>query len=73
MASRDSSSPPPELTGIERKCLRLAAIGRTPAEIAHEADLAPERASEVLRSATDKLGAQNLTGAISRAVRLALI
>ncbi|MFC3074376.1 helix-turn-helix transcriptional regulator [Shinella pollutisoli] len=73
MASRDDSSSRPELTGIETKCLGLAALGRTPAEIAREADLAPERVTEALRSATDKLGAQNLTGAITRAVRLGLL
>lgn len=73
MASRDDPSPRPELTGIERKCLDLAAVGGTCPEIARETDLAPERVAEALRSAIDKLGARNLTGAISRAVRLGLL
>ena len=62
-----------QLTALERRCLALAARGKATDEIARETDLSPERATQVLRSATDKLGARNLTGAISRAARLGLI
>ena len=57
MSSKDDLSPVPELSEIDRRCLALAANGRTPA----------------LRSAIDKLGARNMTGAITRAVRLDLL
>jgi DNA-binding NarL/FixJ family response regulator len=63
----------PELTEIEKRCLELAANGRTVAEIVLETDLAMARVSEAIRSAIDKLDARNVTGAIIRAVRLDLI
>lgn len=63
----------PELTEIEKRCLELAANGRTVAEIVLETDLARARVSEAIRSAIDKLDARNVTGAIIRAVRLDLI
>lgn len=69
----DTFPPDPALTGAERRCLALAAIGRTPAEIARDTDLSVERVVKTLRTATDRLGARNLAGAISRAVRLDLI
>lgn len=63
----------PALTDIEKRCLELAAHGRSPAEIVRETDIAIERVTEALRSATDKLGARNVTGAVTRALRLNLI
>lgn len=63
----------PELSEIERRCLALAANGRTPADIVLETDIAMARVAEALRSAIDKLGARNMTGAITRAVRLDLL
>ncbi|MGB3813519.1 MAG: LuxR C-terminal-related transcriptional regulator [Shinella sp.] len=63
----------PELTEIEKRCLELAANGRTVAEIVLETDLAMARVTEAIRSAIDKLDARNVTGAIIRAVRLDLI
>ncbi|WP_312412244.1 hypothetical protein [Shinella sp.] len=38
-----------------------------------ETDLASQRVADAMRSATDKLGARNITGAITRALRLNLI
>ncbi|MBB5042830.1 transcriptional regulator [Shinella fusca] len=73
MSSKDDLSPVPELSEIERRCLALAANGRTPADIVLETDIAMPRVAEALRSAIDKLGARNMTGAISRAVRLDLL
>lgn len=63
----------PELTEIERRCLQLAAHGRTPADIVLETDLAMPRVAEAFRSAIDKLEVRNVTGAVTRAVRLNLI
>jgi DNA-binding CsgD family transcriptional regulator len=73
MSSKDDLSPVPELSEIERRCLALAANGRTPADIVLETDIAMPRVDEALRSAIDKLGARNMTGAITRAVRLDLL
>ncbi|WP_411033413.1 hypothetical protein [Shinella sp. BYT-45] len=73
MPSENDPSRLPELTEIERRCLQLAANGRTPADIVLETDLTLPRVTEALRSAVDKLGARNITGAITRAVRLGLI
>jgi DNA-binding CsgD family transcriptional regulator len=73
MSSKDDLSPVPELSEIERRCLALAANGRTPADIVLETDIAMPRVAEALRSAIDKLGARNMTGAITRAVRLDLL
>ena len=73
MSSEDDLSPVPELSEIERRCLALAANGRTPADIVLETDIAMPRVAEALRSAIDKLGARNMTGAITRAVRLDLL
>lgn len=64
---------PLELTEIEKRCLELAANGRTPADIVLETDIAMPRVAEAMRSAIDKLGARNITGAITRAVRLDLL
>lgn len=66
-------SRPLELTEIEKRCLELAANGRTPADIVLETDIAMPRVAEAMRSAIDKLGARNITGAITRAVRLDLL
>ena len=63
----------PELTEIEKRCLELAANGSTPADIVLETDLAMPRVAEAMRSAIDKMGARNITGAITRAARLNLI
>lgn len=63
----------PELSEIEKRCLVLAANGRTPADIVLETDLAMPRVAEAMRSAIDKLGTRNITGAITRAVRLNII
>lgn len=63
----------PELTETEKRCLELAANGKTPADIVLETDLAMPRVNEAMRSAIDKLDARNITGAITRAVRLNLI
>ena len=63
----------PELTEIEKRCLALAANGKTPADIVLETDLAMPRVCEAMRSAVDKLDARNVTGAITRAIRLDLI
>jgi len=65
--------PEDELTDIEKRCLALAARGRTPAEIGLETDIAVSRVTRIMRSAADKLGARNITGAIARALRLNLI
>ena len=73
MSSKDDLSPVPELSEIERRCLALAANGRAPADILLETDIAMPRVAEALRSAIDKLGARNMTGAITRAVRLDLL
>ena len=73
MSSENDLSHTPELTEIERRCLSLAAHGRTPAEIVLETDLTMQRVAEALRSAVDKLDARNVTGAITRAIRLDLL
>ncbi len=73
MSSENDLSPLPELTEIEKRCLELAANGRTPADIVLETDIAMTRVTEAMRSAIEKLGARNITGAITRAVRLRLI
>jgi DNA-binding CsgD family transcriptional regulator len=73
MSSENDLSALPELSEIERRCLALAANGRTPADIVLETDIAMPRVAEALRSAIDKLGARNVTGAITRAVRLDLL
>jgi DNA-binding CsgD family transcriptional regulator len=73
MSSENELSPLPELTEIEKRCLQLAAHGRTPADIVLETDIAMPRVESAMRSAIDKLGTRNITGAISRAVRLKLI
>ena len=73
MSSKDDLSPVPELSEIERRCLALAANGRTPADIVLETDIAMPRVAEAMRSAIDKLGARNMTGAITRAARLDLL
>ena len=63
----------PELTEIERRCLELAAYGKTPADIVLETDLAMPRVAEAFRSAIEKLEVRNVTGAVTRAARLNLI
>lgn len=73
MSSENDLSHTLELTEIERRCLSLAAHGRTPAEIVLETDLTIPRVAEALRSAVDKLDARNVTGAITRAIRLDLL
>ncbi|CAK7257614.1 LuxR C-terminal-related transcriptional regulator [Shinella yambaruensis] len=73
MSSENDLSPLPELTEIEKRCLELAANGRTPADIVLETDIAMTRVTDAMRSAIEKLGARNITGAITRAVRLRLI
>lgn len=73
MTKSERDSRLPELTEIERRCLELAAVGRTPADIVIETDLPMPRVAEALRSAVDKLGTRNITGAITRAARLNLI
>jgi len=73
MTSQENDlSPLPELTEIEKRCLELAANGRTPADIVLETDLTMPRVNEIMRSAVEKLGTRNVTGAIIRAVRLNL-
>ena len=47
--------------------------GRTPAEIVLETDLTMPRVAEAMRSAIDKLDARNVSGAITRAIRLDLL
>ena len=73
MSSENDLSHTPELTEIERRCLSLAAHGRTPAEIVLETDLTMPRVAQALHSAVDKLDARNVTGAITRAIRLDLL
>lgn len=73
MSSENDLSHLPELTEIEKRCLELAANGRTPADIVLETDIAMTRVTDAMRSAIEKLGARNITGAITRAVRLRLI
>lgn len=73
MSSENDLSPLPELTEIEKRCLFLAAHGRTPAEIVLETDLPMPSVAEAMRSAIDKLNARNVTGAITRAIRLDLL
>jgi DNA-binding CsgD family transcriptional regulator len=72
-SSENDLSPRPELTEIERRCLELAANGRTPADIVLETDIAMPRVAEAMRSAIEKLGTRNITGAITRAIRLDLL
>ena len=71
--SENDLSRRPALTEIEKRCLELAANGRTPADIVLETDIAMPRVAEAMRSAIDKLGTRNITAAITRAVRLKLI
>lgn len=73
MPSENDLSHPPALSEIEKRCLELAANGKTPADIVLATDLAMPRVAEAIRSAIDKLGARNITGAITRALRLELI
>ena len=73
MSSENDLSPLPELTEIEKRCLQLAANGRTPADIVLETDIAMPRVADAMRSAIDKLETRNITGAITRAIRLRLI
>lgn len=73
MPSDNDLSHLPELSEIERRCLSLAAHGRTPAEIVLETDLTMPRVAEAMRNAIDKLDARNVTGAITRAIRLDLL
>lgn len=73
MPPENDLSPYPELTEIEKRCLELAANGRTPADIVLETDIALPRVTEAIHGAIDKLGARNVTGAITRALRLNLI
>lgn len=74
MTSSENDPPRlPELTEIERRCLELAANGRTPADIVLETDIAMTRVAEAMRSAIEKLGTRNIIGAITRAIRLDLI
>lgn len=73
MSSENDLSPLPELSEIEKRCLELAANGRTPVDIVLETDIAMTRVTDAMRSAIEKLGARNITGAITRAVRLRLI
>lgn len=73
MSSENDLSPLPELTEIEKRCLELAANGRTPADIVLETDIAMARVTDAMHSAIEKLGARNITGAIIRAARLRLI
>jgi DNA-binding CsgD family transcriptional regulator len=74
MTSPDNAPTPlPALTETERRCLDLAAHGRTPADIALETGIAMAAVADATRSAIDKLGARNITGAITRAARLDLI
>ncbi|HEV7249004.1 MAG TPA: transcriptional regulator [Shinella sp.] len=72
-SSENDPSRLPELTEIEKRCLQLAANGRTPADIVLETDIAMPRVTEATRSAIDKLGTRNITAAIVRATRLNLI
>ncbi|MCF3638405.1 helix-turn-helix transcriptional regulator [Rhizobium sp. TRM95111] len=64
---------PPVLTALEHRCLALTAEGRTPAEIVLATDVALLRVAEALKSATEKLDARNITGAITRAARFGLL
>ncbi len=73
MASEKHPSHRPELTEIEKRCLQLAANGMTPTAIALDTGLTMPRLREETCSAVDKLGARNVTGAITRALRLGLI
>ncbi|ANH05224.1 MULTISPECIES: helix-turn-helix transcriptional regulator [Shinella] len=73
MSSENDLSPLPALTEIEKRCLELAANGRTPADIVLETDIAMTRVTDAICSAIEKLGARNITGAITRAARLRLI
>lgn len=73
MSSENDLSRLPELTYIEKRCLELAANGRTPADMVLETNLAMPCVADAIRSAIDKLDARNITGAITRAVRLNLI
>ena len=73
MPPENTPSSPPELTEIEKRCLTLAANGRTPTDIVREFDLTTACVNDILRSAVEKLGARNIVGAIARAVRLDLL
>ncbi|MFD1328193.1 transcriptional regulator [Mycoplana ramosa] len=63
----------PELSAIELRCLALVAEGRSPGQIVLETDLPLPRVVEALTTAMVKLGARNITGAVSRAALLDLI
>ena len=73
MSSENDPTPLLELTEIEKRCLELAANGRTPADIVLETDIAMARVMDAMRSASAKLGARNITGAVTSAVRRRLI
>jgi DNA-binding CsgD family transcriptional regulator len=73
MSSENDPTPLLELTEIEKRCLELAANGRTPADIVLETDIAMARVMDAMRSAIEKLGARNITGAVTSAVRRRLI
>lgn len=62
-----------ELEPLERRCLSLAALGRTREDIILETDICHERIEQAFRNAMEKLQANNVAEAIFRAARLKLI
>lgn len=72
-SSRLPRAAEPELSAIELRCLALAAEGRIPAQIVLETDLPLQRVAQALMTAMTKLGARNITAAVSRAALLDLI
>ncbi|MDX3929129.1 MAG: transcriptional regulator [Shinella sp.] len=72
-ASAGLASGIPELSAMELRCLALAAEGKTPGDIVLATDLPMAQVTNALSSAVERLGARNITGAISRAARLKLI
>jgi DNA-binding CsgD family transcriptional regulator len=63
----------PTLSALELRCLVMASEGKTPGEMVLATDVPMTRIAEALSSATEKLDARNITGAITRAARFKLI
>jgi LuxR family quorum sensing-dependent transcriptional regulator len=60
------------LTPREVEALRLAALGLTDAQIAHEMGISAHHVAHVVASARHKLGAASRTQAVAIAVRMGL-
>jgi DNA-binding CsgD family transcriptional regulator len=63
----------PGLSERETKCLQLAAEGFTSDEVAKETGIAPGTVKNLWKSASTKLGSDNLKQSIAMAMRRGLI